>query len=265
MEKPNDTNDTAMKTADIRESSSASTNVQTHMPIEESFGSGLQLGISLQSERPESLYHSSRETNRGGYLASHSLNQSASPEPRQKVSQELHDGERVEVAITIFRPADVVYSFWRDFSNIPKFMKHVSRLDVEGPNQNQMRWHWQTLAGFEIRWDAEIIDDVVDKLISWKTLPGTAVQNAGSVWFRPVLDGEATEVVLRLMYHIPGGRAATALAEAFGESPQQVLKEDLKRLRCLLEGGKIDEESIFDSIGLGLSDANAELIVPPIH
>ena len=225
-------------------------------PLEENLGSGVQLGISLQLERPESLYDSSRATDRGGYLSSHD---------RSRISQELHDGERVEVAITIFRPADVVYSFWRDFTNIPKFMKHVSRLDVEGPDQNQIRWHWQTLAGFELRWDAEIIDDVVDKLISWKTIPGTSVQNAGSVWFRPVLEGEATEVVLRLMYHIPGGRAATALAEAFGESPQQVLKEDLKRLRCLLEGGNVDEESIFDSIGVGLSDPEAELVIPPIH
>ena len=227
------------------------------------YGGGLDLGISLQTEKPESFYQASRPINAHGLNGEISREGAAEFNKRQKISQDLHGGERIEVAITIFQSADVVYSYWRDFKNIPKFMKHVVQLEVE--TENRIRWHWKTLAGFELQWHAEMIDDVADKLISWKTTPGSAVQNAGSVWFRPILDGQATEVYLRVMYHIPGGRLTTALAELFGESPQQVLKDDLKRLRCLIESGGVEEESFIDVVGLGLSDPNVDIVIPPIH
>ncbi len=165
------------------------------------------------------------------------LNEAELQEERAKISAELHDGERVEVAITVFRPVDVVYSFWRDFKNIPKFMTHVRQIDVG--TEGRLRWHWRTLAGIEMEWESEIIEDLPDKRLSWRTVPGSTVQHAGSVWFKPALQGEATEVYLRLMYRIPGGKIVKSLAELFGEAPEQILKDDLRRLRCLIETGEI--------------------------
>lgn len=163
-------------------------------------------------------------------------------EPTPPPPTELHDGERVEYAITVFKPVGEVYSFWRDFSNIPKFMTHVR--DIEVLANGNLRWHWSTIGGFEMQWDSEIIDDVPDKLLSWKTTPGSAAQHAGSVWFKPALDNQATEVYLRFIYKIPGGKLTKAFAEVFGEAPEQVIKNDLRRLRCLIETGDLPRADV---------------------
>lgn len=157
-------------------------------------------------------------------------------EPRPEAPTELHDGERVEYAITVFAPIGEVYSFWRDFNNIPKFMTHVREIEVLNEGE-RVRWHWATIGGFEMQWDTVMIDDVPDKVLSWRTVPGSAAQHAGSVWFKPVLDGEATEVYLRFIYKVPGGKITKSFAELLGEAPEQVVKEDLRRFRCLVETG----------------------------
>lgn len=154
----------------------------------------------------------------------------------------LHDGERVEYAITVFKPVGEVYSFWRDFSNIPKFMTHVRQIEVLG--NGNLRWHWSTIGGFEMQWDSELIDDVPDKFLSWKTTPGSAAQHAGSVWFKPALENKATEVYVRFMYKVPGGKLTKAFAEFFGEAPEQVVKNDLRRLRCLVETGELPRAEV---------------------
>ena len=156
--------------------------------------------------------------------------------PTPEAPTELHDGERVEYAITVFAPVGEVYSFWRDFDNIPKIMTHVREIEVLNAGE-RVRWHWATLGGFEMQWDTVMIDDVPDKVLSWRTVPGSAAQHAGSVWFKPVLDGQATEVYLRFIYKVPGGKLTKTFAELFGEAPEQVVKEDLRRLRCLIETG----------------------------
>ena len=46
-------------------------------------------------------------------------------------------------------------------------------------------------AGIDVEWDAEIINEIPNELIGWRSVDGSRVDNAGSVHFKPTPDGAA--------------------------------------------------------------------------
>ena len=62
-----------------------------------------------------------------------------------------------------------------------------------------------------------------------------AIQNAGSVTFKPVPDNGGTEVRVHLQYAAPGGKAASWLAKMAGEDPARLTREGLLALKRRLE------------------------------
>jgi uncharacterized membrane protein len=144
------------------------------------------------------------------------------------------DGIRVTQSITIDRTPAEVYRFWRRLENLPQFMKHVET--VEPIDDVRSRWVVKGPAGSRVEWTAKILADRHNQVISWESLPGAEVQNAGSVWFEPAQNG-GTEVKVILEYYPPTGRLGQAVAKLFGEAPDQQLAEDLERLKDALEVG----------------------------
>ena len=142
------------------------------------------------------------------------------------------DGIKVTRSVIISRLPAEVYQFWRTLENLPRFMKHVEA--VEPIDQLRSRWVVKGPAGSQVEWTAKILADRENEVISWESLPGAEVQNAGSVWFEPAANG-ATEVKVILRYYPPAGRVGAAVAELFGEAPDQQLAEDLQRLKETLE------------------------------
>ena len=51
--------------------------------------------------------------------------------------------------------------------------------------------------------------------------------------------GRSTQVTVHLQYAPPAGRAGALLAWLFGREPSQTIREDLRRLKQLLEAGEI--------------------------
>jgi uncharacterized membrane protein len=113
-------------------------------------------------------------------------------------------------------------------------MEHVEA--VEAIDDLRSRWAVKGPAGSRLEWTAKILADRENEVISWESLPGAEVQNAGSVWFEPAANG-GTKVKVILRYYPPTGRLGAAVAELFGESPDQQLAEDLQRLKEALEVG----------------------------
>jgi len=142
-------------------------------------------------------------------------------------------GIRVEQAVTINAPPGELYNFWRNFENLPLFMDHLESVDVE----DALRSHWVAKgpAGLMAEWDAEIINEIPNELIGWRSVDGSNVQNAGSVHFTPA-GNRGTEVKVVLRYDPPGGALGAAVARLFGEDPSQQVGEDLHRLKQILEG-----------------------------
>lgn len=146
-------------------------------------------------------------------------------------------GVKLEKSVTINRPVDELFSFWRDFENLPRFMDHLESVQVI----DSRRSHWvaKAPAGQRVEWDAEIHNEIPNELIAWRSLPGSEIANAGSVHFRPSPSGQGTEVRVVLSYEPPAGRLGDAVAKLFGEAPSQQVEDDLRRFKQVMEGSVV--------------------------
>lgn len=149
------------------------------------------------------------------------------------VSVRYGRGIRVEKYVTVNAALEKVYAFWRNFENLPQFMSHLQSVKVI----DDKRSHWCTKgpAGLDAEWDAEIINEVPNALIGWRSVDDSNVNNAGSVHFSSTPRGTDVKVILR--YDPPAGRAGAALAKIFGEDPDRQVQEDLLTFKRLMEAG----------------------------
>jgi uncharacterized membrane protein len=151
-------------------------------------------------------------------------------------------GVHVRDAVRIERPIAEVYHFWRRLENLPQFMSYLH--SVEELDGRLSRWVAVGPGGAHISWDAEIINDVEPKVIGWQSLPGGAISTAGSVNFDAVRGGRSTQVTVHLQYAPVAGRWGDRVARLFGKAPSQTIREDLRRLKQLLEAGEIAQAGL---------------------
>jgi len=144
-------------------------------------------------------------------------------------------GTKIEHSITINRPHQDLYRYWRNFENLPRIMNHLE--SVKATTGNRSHWVAKAPLGTTVEWDAEVINERDGELIAWRSLDGSQVETAGSVHFKPALAGRGTEVTVSLKYNPPGGKVGIAVAKMFGEEPQQQIAEDLNRFKQLMESG----------------------------
>jgi uncharacterized membrane protein len=158
------------------------------------------------------------------------------------VSVPHDEGIRVDKAITIKRPVSDVYAFWRQLDNLPLFMRHINSIIME----DDLHSHWEvkSIGGKILKWDAEIIQQRENEMMSWRSAPGADVDNAGSVWFTPLPGGQGTLVRVELKYVPPAGHAGALLAKVLGRDPDAQIEEDLNRLKTLLETGQLPDEDL---------------------
>ena len=165
--------------------------------------------------------------------------------------------------ITVARPRTEVYAFWRDFENLPRFMRYVE--SVETIDGNRSHWVAKSIGGREVEWDAELVEDRHNERISWRTI-GAAddVRHAGSVTFLPAGTG-ATEVQVDLEYDAPGGKLGAVIAKLFGEEPGQQIEEDLQRFKRVLESREVERpvSRVTDPMVDGKGEWPEATILPP--
>jgi uncharacterized membrane protein len=142
-------------------------------------------------------------------------------------------GVHIRESVTINAPADRIYRFWRQLDRLPEVMPHLAK--VEQLDTKRSRWTARAFDQVPFTWNAEIINEVPFETIGWKTLPGEAIQSAGSVTFKPVPGNGGTEVRVHLQYAAPGGKAASWLAKVIGEDPARLTREGLLALKRHLE------------------------------
>ncbi|MCU0705905.1 MAG: SRPBCC family protein [Fimbriiglobus sp.] len=146
-------------------------------------------------------------------------------------------GKKVEHSVVVNRPVEEVYRFWRDFENLPRFMRHLE--DVDTSTDNRSRWIAKGPMGLRVEWEAELTADTPNQLIAWKSLPGADVDTAGSVHFLPTTDHTSTEVKVSLKYDPPAGAVGTAVAKLFGEDPERQVREDLQKFKEIMENRSV--------------------------
>ena len=146
-------------------------------------------------------------------------------------------GLRVREAVRLNVPIDEVYRFWRRLENLPRFMTYLTEVR-EGPVPGRSHWVAKGPGGMSVEWDAEIINEVENQVLGWRSLPGSEMVTAGSVNFDSVRGGW-TQITVNLQYSPPAGRSGAAIAWLFGRAPSQTIREDLRRLKQLLEAGEV--------------------------
>jgi uncharacterized membrane protein len=147
-------------------------------------------------------------------------------------------GIKVVKSCTILASAADLYRFWRDFTNLPKIIRHPVEIQVLSETQSE----WSVSAPFsdrKISWRASVINDKEPSLIAWQSEPGSEVPNAGSVRFEPAPGDEGTEVTVALEYDPPGGKIGGFLAKLSPDAPSRQVADALRRLKALFEAGEI--------------------------
>jgi uncharacterized membrane protein len=142
----------------------------------------------------------------------------------------------VRRSITIHKPVDQVYGFWRNPASHPKFMEMIE--DVQPIDEK--RWHW--VAAFpmvgRVEWDSEMTDDRPNERISWAASDAGVFDQRGMVTFRHY--GQAsTEVTAEMVFRMRGGAVGIALAKVIGKDPENVAARNLQRAKQLLEAGEV--------------------------
>jgi uncharacterized membrane protein len=151
-----------------------------------------------------------------------------------------HEGIQVVRAITINRPKDQLFRIWRNFENLPRFMKHLKSVRTD-PDSEGLRSHWVALAplGREIEWDSEVTEEQENEYLAWKSLPGSLVESTGSVHFSDAPGGRGTVLTVSMQYNPPAGSMGAAFAKLFGEEPSQQVHDDLRHFKQMMETGEI--------------------------
>lgn len=144
-------------------------------------------------------------------------------------------GVNVHESVVINRPVTELYRFWRNLENLPRFMRHLE--SVERITDTLSRWKAKGPGGTVVEWTAEIINEVSNRVIGWRSIEGSEVVSAGSVNFDEM--GPArTGVRVRLQYSPPGGKVGAVFAKLMGRDAATEIREDLQRFKQLVEAGE---------------------------
>jgi uncharacterized membrane protein len=144
-------------------------------------------------------------------------------------------GPRVDRCVTINRPVDEIYRFWRNFENLPRFMHHL--LSVTVFDERRSHWVARGPAGRTVQWDAEVVDEAPNERIAWRAVDAD-VGHTGTVTFSRAPGNRGTEVRVILHYAPPAGRLGAALAKVFGDGPSQQVECDLRTFKQVMEAGE---------------------------
>jgi len=146
------------------------------------------------------------------------------------------EGVTFEKTLTIHLPVSEIYSYLRNLENLPRFMNHLESVTVIDTTHS--RWVAQ-LDGKSLKWDAQIVLDRVDEVISWQSSPGAEICNDGSVWFKKAPAKGGTDVTISMEYSPPARRFGAKTAKPFGMYAETILQQDYLRFKSLLKSPTI--------------------------
>ena len=132
-----------------------------------------------------------------------------------------------------------LYKLWSDVTYIPRWQENVVSVTDLGNGKS----HWvmgdpEDSDGKRIEFDSEITSDEPGRLISWRSVT-PEVKQGGTVTFEPTASDRGTLVTLTQSVKVPGGSAGNAVAAMVARSPRQIVIEDLRHFKQMVEAGEI--------------------------
>jgi uncharacterized membrane protein len=139
----------------------------------------------------------------------------------------------VRTRVVVNRPRWDVYVFWRNLENLPLFMKHLAM--VRELDENLSSWTVRIPGGLgTIQWDAEIVKDIQGSELSWQSLEGASIQNAGKVNFTDT-PGMGTCIDVMITYRAPMGTIGEGISKLLTPAFTHVVKEDIRHFKQYME------------------------------
>lgn len=139
--------------------------------------------------------------------------------------------------VTINRPREEIYAFWRDFANLATVMENVELIEVV--DRDRSHWVVKAPGGKTVEWDAIVTEDIPGRLIAWASDDGADVTNSGRVEFLEAAPGRGTMVRATIAYDPPAGIIGEWIAKFLQREPNLQARRDLRRLKQFLETGEI--------------------------
>ena len=139
--------------------------------------------------------------------------------------------------VTINRPRDELFVYWRNFINLPRFMDNV--VTVEMLDDLRSRWVAKAPAGKTVEWVSAITEEREGDFIAWASVDGADVPNSGRIDFRDAPGGRGTWVTATILYDPPAGFIGKIIAKMFQREPTLQARRDLRRFKQLMETGEI--------------------------
>lgn len=140
-------------------------------------------------------------------------------------------------SITVKKNREEVFNFWRNLNNLPFFLRHISEVKVI----DDLHSHWEAnFPGFprSITWEAKIVEEEYGSRISWQSIEGSMIENAGKVRFIDAPGDLGTEIHVSISYRLPAGDGGRLVGKLFNPSLERIVKEDINLFKRLLETGE---------------------------
>lgn len=138
----------------------------------------------------------------------------------------------MRTTLVVNKPRSEVYAFWRKLENLPLFMRHLE--SVQEIDSKKSRWEAK-INLVTLKWDAEIVKEEENNLLSWQSLPGSTVENAGKIEFRDALGHRGTELKIMITYRPPAGNIGTQVARLINPLFEKMVKEDVANFKQFIE------------------------------
>lgn len=154
----------------------------------------------------------------------------------KQIGKDTTDPEAINITedITVNVPVDKVYAFWRELSNLPKFMKHLK--SVEEHSSEVSVWKANTPGGLiDLIWNAQITREEAGQYIGWQSLEDSMIDNAGKVEFRETLTGTGTELHIEIDYFPPAGSVGRGITSLFNGAFERMIREDIQNFKSHVE------------------------------
>lgn len=167
-----------------------------------------------------------------------SRNSRSDSAPGYTARQSQGSGQTIGRTVTIRKPREDLFRFWKDSSNFPQFMENLEKIEP-GTIEGHSTWFIRGPMGKVFEIATRVDREVENELIAWRSTEGSEIETKGCVTFRDAPGERGTRVSLIISYHQPGGEIGKSIAKLMGTAPEMQARHDLKRFKMLMETGEI--------------------------
>lgn len=154
----------------------------------------------------------------------------------QRLGIDTTDPQAINISetITVNAPRESVYAFWRELSNLPRFMAHLK--EVTEISDTESRWTANTPGGLlPLNWNAEITHQEQGSYLGWQSTQGSMIENAGKVEFSDTLNTLGTQLHIEINYFPPAGSVGRGIASLFTGMFEKMIRADIQHFKHYAE------------------------------